>query len=176
MTEYKGFYYLGKVTKPFGYKGDLVIYIDADKPQDYKKLESVLIDIDGELIPFFIDRFEFKSDNHVIVHFVGLTPDDALQLVNNNLYLPLSALPKLTGNKFYFHEVIGFSVIDDEYGVIGTINSFLDFPGQPVMSIDYNGVEILIPVIDKFILNVDREARTMLVQTPGGLIELYTGE
>lgn len=173
MTDYKGFYYLGKVTKPFGYKGDLVIYIDADKPQDYKKLESVLIDIDGELIPFFIDRFEFKSSNHVIVHFVGIQSDEALQLVNNNLYLPLSSLPKLTGNKFYFHEVIGFTVVDKEKGAIGIIQSFLDFPGQSVMAIDCNGTEVLIPVIDKFIILVDRDIKQMQIESPPGLIDLY---
>jgi len=173
MTDYKGFYYLGKVTKPFGYKGDLVIYIDADKPQDYKKLESVLVDIDGELIPFFFDRFEYKSANNVIVHFQNIGPEEALQLVNNELYLPLSALPKLSGNKFYFHEVIGFSVIDEAKGEIGIIQSFLDFPGQSVMSVDYEGKEILIPVIDAFIVNVDREAKQMLINAPEGLIDLY---
>lgn len=173
MTDYKGFYYLGKITKPFGYKGDLVIYIDADNPQDYKKLESVLVDIDGELIPFFFDRFEYKSANNVIVHFQNIGAEEALQLVNNGLYLPLSALPKLTGNKFYFHEVIGFSVIDEVKGNIGTIQSFLDFPGQSVMSVDFQGKEILIPVIDAFIVNVDRDAKQMHINAPEGLIDLY---
>ncbi len=173
MTEYKGFYYLGKITKPFGYKGDLVIYIDADQPQDYKNLESVLIDVDGELIPFFIDRFEFKSNNHVIVHFVGLLPEEALHLVNNNLYLPLSSLPKLTGNKFYFHEVIGFKVVDKTKGEIGTVASFLEFPTQSVMSIDSNGKEVLIPVIDAFILSVDRDLKQIYIDSPEGLIDLY---
>ncbi len=175
MTEFKGFFYLGKVTKPFGYKGDLVIYIDADQPQDYKKLESVLIDIDGELVPFFIDRFEFKSNNHVIVHFAGILPDDALHLVNNNIYLPLSALPKLTGNKFYFHEVIGFKVMDKTKGEIGIVDSFMDFPTQSVMSINCQGKEVLIPVIDRFILSVDREEKTLFIDSPEGLIELYLG-
>lgn len=173
MTDYKGFYYLGKITKPFGYKGDLVIYIDADNPQDYKKMESVLVDTDGELIPFFFDRFEFKSANNVIVHFQNIGNEEALQLVNNNLYLPLSALPKLSGNKFYFHEVIGFSVIDEEMGDVGIIQSFLDFPSQAVMSIDCKGKEILIPIIDQFIVSVNRETRQMLIKAPVGLIDLY---
>jgi 16S rRNA processing protein RimM len=175
MTDYKGFFYLGKVTKPFGYKGDLVIYIDADNPQDYKKLESVLIETEGELIPFFIDRFEFKSANNVIVHFKDMGPDESHQLVNNNLYLPLSALPVLTGNKFYFHEVIGFTVIDQERGDIGTIQSFLEFPTQSIMCIDFGGKEILIPVIDQFIKEVSRTEKKMMIVAPEGLIDLYIG-
>lgn len=173
MTEYKGFFYLGKITKPFGYKGDVVIYIDADHPQNYKNLESVLIETEGELIPFFIDRFEFKAANHVIVHFVGMGADETSQLINNHLYLPLSKLPVLTGNNFYFHEVIGFTVIDEERGDIGTIQSFLEYPTQSIMCIDCQGKEILIPVIDQFIIEVNRPEKKMLIKAPEGLIDLY---
>lgn len=173
MTDYKGFFYLGKITKPFGYKGDVVIYIDADNPQNYKNLESVLIETEGELIPFFMDRFEFKSANNVIVHFKGMGPEEISQLINNHLYLPLSALPVLTGNNFYFHEVIGFEVIDEEKGNIGTIQSFLEFPTQSIMCIDFNGKEILVPVIDQFIIEVNRPDKKMLIKAPEGLIDLY---
>jgi 16S rRNA processing protein RimM len=47
------------------------------------------------------------------------TEEDADAIMGNDIYLPLKMLPKLTGNKFYFHEVIGFEVEDKRLGVVG---------------------------------------------------------
>lgn len=49
-------YYLGKVTKKHGFKGNLIIHLDTDEPELYNTLESVFIEIDGSLIPFFRNR------------------------------------------------------------------------------------------------------------------------
>jgi 16S rRNA processing protein RimM len=82
-------------------------------------------------------------------------------------------LPKLTGNKFYFHEVIGFTVVDVSFGNVGTIVHINDKAAQPLFEIDSNGKEIFIPMIDDFIKKVDRKNKKIEVETPEGLIELY---
>jgi 16S rRNA processing protein RimM len=82
-------------------------------------------------------------------------------------------LPPLEGNKFYFHEIIGFEVIDSEKGNIGKILGVYENAPQPLLSIDCEGKEILLPIIDEVILNVDRQAKQMSVKSPEGLIELY---
>jgi len=82
-------------------------------------------------------------------------------------------LPKLTGNKFYFHEVIGFTVVDVSFGNVGTIVHINDKVAQPLFEIDSNGKEIFIPMIDDFIKKVDRKNKKIEVETPEGLIELY---
>ena len=172
--DYKEYFCLGKITKTFGYKGDVIIYLDTDEPTKYNKLESVLIDIQGELIPFLIEKFVLKSNNNSIVHFKTINSiDDTHNLINRNLYLPLSLLPPLAGNKFYFHEVIGFSVFDKNYGYVGKIDYFYDNPNQPIMSVIDNNIEVLIPLIDHFIVSVDRENKIINIQAPEGLIEMY---
>ncbi len=173
MSDFKDYFCLGKITKTFGYKGDAVIYIDSDEPKKYKKLESVLFEINGELVPFSINKFTFKSDNQAIVHFIGIDGDEIIKYINTNLYLPLTSLPPLTGNKFYYHEVIGFKVIDSVYGIIGHVDSFYDNLNQPIMSILNGQREILLPLIDHFIIEVDRENKIIKVETPPGLVELY---
>jgi 16S rRNA processing protein RimM len=91
-------------------------------------------------------------------------------------------LPKLTGNKFYFHEVIGFEVEDQRLGVVGKIQSINDSTAQPLFEvlngeIDSSGSEqakqILIPMIDHFLVKIDRENKIVIMDLPEGLIEMY---
>ena len=96
--------------------------------------------------------------------------------LGNEIYSPLTLLPKLEGNKFYFHEVVGFSVIDEQKGDIGTLASVIDHPAQPLFQVMKNGIEILIPVIDPVIKRVDREQKTLFIEAPNGLIDLYLGD
>ncbi len=170
----KDCFYLGKITKPFGYKGELVFWFDVDEPLNYKDLQSVLIELKTGLVPFIIESLQFKNNTDAIVRLEDLLPDAALTLVGKDLYLPLKLLPKLSGNKFYFHEVIGFDVVDVKHGNIGKIDAILDYPAQEIMQIvNEDKKEILIPVIDQIILNVDRKNSKMEIDAPEGLIELY---
>ena len=165
-------YQLGKVTKPFGYKGQMVLFLDVDTPEDYATLDSAFVEVKGNLVPHFF-HLDSLTGNKAIVTFEELTPAEAQALAGCELYLPLSLLPKLTGNKFYFHEVVGFRVVDDEHGDIGTIASVIDYPAQALFQIMNNGVEILIPIVDPVIKKVDRKLKTIFISAPTGLIDLY---
>jgi 16S rRNA processing protein RimM len=165
-------YRLGNITKPFGYKGQMVFYLDVDSPQDYADLDSVFIETKTGLVPYFF-KVDNINGNKAVVTFEDLTPDEAHALAGHDLYLPLDLLPKLTGNQFYFHEVIGFRVVDSQYGDIGTLQSIIEYPAQPLFQIDKEGKEILIPIIDPVIKLVDRENKTLHIDAPNGLIELY---
>lgn len=163
---------LGKITKPFGYKGQVVFFLDVDEPDDYAGLDAVFVEVKGSLVPYFIKEIKIGG-NKATVTFEEISPDEALSLVGSNLYLPLKMLPKLTGNKFYYHEVIGWQVIDKEKGNIGTIASVIDYPAQALFQIMKNDKEILIPIIDQVIKRVDRDEKTMYIEAPNGLIDLY---
>ena len=165
-------YRLGNITKPFGYKGQMVFYLDVDSPQDYADLDSVFIETKTGLVPYFF-KVDNINGNKAVVTFEDLTPDEAHALAGHDLYLSLDLLPKLTGNQFYFHEVIGFRVVDSQYGDIGTLQSIIEYPAQPLFQIDKEGKEILIPIIDPVIKLVDRENKTLQIDAPNGLIELY---
>ncbi len=167
-------FYLGKITKLFGYKGEVILFLDTDSPEIYYNIESVLLEIQGELIPFMIDNSKIKNRFNIIVSFHNFGAEEVSSLINAAAYLPLNMLPKLSGNKFYFHEVIGFQVVDKEYGTIGKVQIFYDNPGQTIMSVlNDEGIEILIPVIDKFFKSVDRKNKSIEIEAPEGLIELY---
>ena len=85
----------------------------------------------------------------------------------------MDLLPKLSGNKFYFHEIIGYKAIDTEEGEIGTIEAVLDGNAQDIFQIKRGKKEILIPIVDDFLLEVNREKKEILLNAPEGLIEFY---
>jgi len=94
-------------------------------------------------------------------------------LMKCDLYLPLDSLPKLEGTKFYFHEIIGYQLNDENFGPVGTVKGVNDSTAQALFEVDRDGIEILIPMNDDFIKTLNRETKTITVNTPPGLIELY---
>jgi 16S rRNA processing protein RimM len=165
-------FYLGKILKPFSYKGEVVLFLDVDEPMDYSQLDGVYVSINKKLVLYEIKSIRINN-NKATVRFDGVEYEDLDRLLGRELYLPLELLPPLEGNKFYFHEIIGFSVIEEEKGNIGKIVGVYENAPQPLLSIDFNGKEILLPIIDQIILEVNRQEKQMRVKAPEGLIELY---
>ena len=167
-------FYLGKIVSKFSFKGEVLIKLDTDEPESYEKMESVFVDYNNNLVPFFIEKSVLHKSDLLRVKFEDVdTEEDADDLMKAEIYLPLSLLPKLEGNQFYYHEVIGFTIVDNTFGVVGVIKAINDSTAQALFEIDRQGVEILIPMNDEFIEKVDREAKEVIVNTPEGLIDLY---
>ena len=168
------FYYLGKVTKLFGYKGEVIFFFDVDDITEYRNLDAVFIDVNGDLIPFLIKKIKLHQGSTAVVSLHDVDDIDAARrLINTDLYLPLSTLPKLEGNKFYFHEIIGFTVVDAEAGEVGIIEDVNDQTAQTLLIIKDEEREILFPVVDELIDKLDREQKKIFVRFPEGLLDLY---
>ena len=143
-------FYLGKIAKKFSFKGELLIYLDTDDPELYENMESVFVEFNKNLIPFFIENSSLHKGDFLRVQFEDVTnEEEADKLLGSDIYLPLSMLPKLEGNKFYFHEVIGFEIEDERLGVFGVIESINDSSAQPLFEVLNGSVELLIPMIVK---------------------------
>lgn len=169
-------FYLGKIAKKFSFKGEVLIYLDTDEPEMYEDLESVFVEFNKNLIPFFIEKSSLHKNDFLRVKFEEVdSEDDADRLIGCAIYLPLSSLPKLEGKKFYFHEVIGFDVEDVRLGNIGKIVSINDSSAQPLFEIMKGDTEILVPMIDDFIVEIDRANKKVVLNTPEGLVDLYLG-
>lgn len=170
----KDCFYLGKIVKKYSFKGEVLVKLDTDDPQLFKNLESVFISQGNNLIPFFIENCRLHKTNVLRIKFEDVdSEEEANSMLKRDLYLPLSILPKLEGDKFYYHEVMGFKVTDANFGAIGVLKNVIENAAQDLFEISYKGKEILIPINDQFIKQVDREAKEILVETPEGLIDLY---
>src|SRR5690606_1319653 len=168
-------FYLGKIAKKFSFKGEVLIYLDTDEPELYENLESVFVEYGKDLIPFFIENSALHKNTLLRVKFEDINSEaEADKIIGCEVYLPLSILPKLEGNKFYFHEIIGFTAQDVNLGDIGVITDVNDTAAQAMFIItNSDNKEILIPVIDELIKEVNRKTKTILFKTPEGLIDLY---
>ena len=108
MMQKEDCFYLGKIVKKHSFKGEVVIKLDTDEPDLYENLESVFVDLGNNLVPFFIEKSTLSKGTMFRVKFEDVdTEADAEAILRSEVYLPLDLLPKLSGDKFYYHEVIG---------------------------------------------------------------------
>jgi 16S rRNA processing protein RimM len=160
--------------KKYSFKGELLIKLDTDDPEMLTKMESVFVEQNKNLIPFFIKDSSLHKSELLRVRFEEVDSEEEAQaMIGSDLYLPLDLLPQLSGNQFYYHEVIGYEVIDQAHGPIGSITAVNEQTAQALFEIDNNGKQILIPIHDEIIKMVDREKKVISIKAPEGLIELY---
>ena len=167
-------YQLGYVMKPHGLQGEVGAFLDVDVPENYKNLESVFIlTKDKKLVPFFIERIQLQHQKALIKFEEVDSLDQAAELVGNEMYLPLNALPILTGDQFYFHQIIDYQIIDLQKGALGTVANIYNMPHQDLVAMAYKEKEVLFPMNDKILLRIDHAAKTLHVDLPEGLVDVY---
>lgn len=169
-------YRLGAVSKLHSYKGEVTLFLDVDDPSEYKNLESVFVEYGNKLIPFFLEKIQIRINGQAVAKFEDIDSErQARTILKCGLYLPLETLPELDETEFYFHEIENFAVVDEKHGLIGSVIHVMDLSKNPLIAVDHNGIEILIPKQDEFIQRVDRENSTIYISAPEGLLDLYLG-
>ena len=144
-------YYLGKIVSKFSFKGEILLKLDVDRNSSLK-FKSIFIEIDKILVPFSILKMSLHKTSLLKIKFEGIDNEKlADSLLKKEAFLPIKDLPKLEGQKFYYHEITGFKAEDLKYGKIGIIEGVNDQTSQPlvlVKGIDNN--QIMIPLVDDF--------------------------
>jgi 16S rRNA processing protein RimM len=167
------YYEIGFIIKPHGLKGAVSFQLDVDDPSKYKKMESVIVKTGEQLVPFLISSLQING-NKGIMHLVDIhTIDAAEELKSCQLLLPIETLPELREDQFYYHEVIGYQVVDEAFGTLGTIQNIFSTGRQDLISMMYNEHEVLIPVADDIVLKADHNKKEVYVILPEGLLDIY---
>ena len=165
---------LGHIAKLHGFKGEVSLFLDVTNPDDYEELDSIFIDIDNHLTPFFITSIKLKNKGFAAVRLEGVDDESsAKKILRKEVYLPAELLPELKGVHFYDHEVIGFKVIDTVHGEIGILEQVIDLSANPLLQIIKGEKEILVPLLDGLVKKVDRKNKELHIQAPEGLVDLY---
>jgi 16S rRNA processing protein RimM len=168
---------LGHITKTHGLNGEVVLFLDVDDPADYEDLDSILLEVRGELLPYFVESLSINRDRAIVALEEVETIDEAKKLVNCPVWLPLDNLEPITDpDRFYYHEIIGFQLIDAVSGTLGTVTSVLTMPTQDLIEMRYKGQDVLIPINSAIVKTVDRAAKTLNVELPEGLLDVYLTE
>ena len=169
-------YHLGYIAKLHGFKGEVSLFLDVTNPLEYENLDKIFVDINGFLTPFFIKSLTLRPKSQATLKIDGINSDkEAQQILKRSVYLPLVDLPQLSGKNFYDHEVVGFDLIDLTFGKVGVIQQIIDLPVNPLIQVDANGKEVLIPFVKDLIQEVKRNEKQLIVKAPEGLIAIYLG-
>jgi 16S rRNA processing protein RimM len=162
---------LGKITKLHGYKGGLILHIDSSTPQFFKDLESVFLEINQELVPFFFAQKGKLNGKKLLVYFEDISPEKASALVGRNAYLPQSMFPEVEDDLYYDKAIMGYDVIVKDAS-IGKIVDVVENSGQNLFVVASNSSEYLIPAVDPFITSLDQAKKIIYLELPEGLLDL----
>ena len=165
-------YKVGFILKPHGLKGEVTISVDPDFPEDLSDIDSIFVQQNQNLVPFFFQSISFKGDK-AYVKFEDIdTPEAATNISKSALYLPKTSRPKSRRGEFYDDEVIGFEVIDETIGSVGKIVSVQTAGPNRLLGIDRAGQEVLIPVNAPFIKSINKSRKTISVDLPEGYLDI----
>jgi 16S rRNA processing protein RimM len=170
-------YLLGSIGKTHGLKGFVVAFMDVTDLDEYRTLKSVFVELPGKpgtLLPYGVDKLQPQADERALLKLTGIDTIEAAEpLRNAKLYRPLAELPALEDDQFYFHDVIGYTVVDEVLGQLGIVETFYEMPQQDLMGMRYQGKEVLVPVVDELISRADQAEKKLYVNLPEGLLDIY---
>jgi len=162
---------LGKITKLHGYKGGLILHIDSSTPQYFKDLESVLLDIDQELVPFFLSQKGKLNGKKLLIYLEDVRPEDAQKYVGREAYLPESMLPEAEDDSYYDKAIIGFTAWAGQ-NELGQVVDVVENSSQNLFVVEKGEREFLIPAVDAFIKGIDTKQKIIYLELPEGLLDL----
>ncbi len=170
-------YQLGYIIKTHGLRGHVVAHFDVDDASAYAKLKTVYLALAGapaKLVAHEVEKVQPQAANRVLLKLRGIDRiEEAEPLRGSQLHLPLAQLPTLAADQFYFHDVIGFTVVDENLGELGTVENFYELPQQDMLAMRYQGQEVLIPVVDELVSHADHQKKEIYVNLPDGLLDVY---
>ena len=175
LPSHPDYYELGNVRRTHGVRGDVIVFLDTDEPQRYKKLQKVWVEKGEDLREFKVNKVSVQEkDKTAILHLEGIEDIPAAEELQwARLFLPLSSLPKLKGKQFYFHEILGYKVTDETEGDIGTLINIYDLQQHPVGEVIWNGKQVLFPLIEEFISEINRDEKILKMKLPDGMLDVY---
>lgn len=172
MIKREDVYCIGTIGKPHGVKGEVSFHFDDDI-FDRVDADYLFLEIEGLLVPFFIDEYRFRSDETALMVFSGIdTEEKAAELTGCDVYFPRSLADNEEEAPVSRAEIIGFTIIDDSTNQsVGTVKAIDDSTLNTLFEVTTkDGHDILLPVSDELIKDVDRKNRTITLVIPEGLL------
>jgi len=172
MTHEEAFY-IGYITKTKGLKGEVQLYFEYDEPS-LLDLDVVFADMNGKMVPFFVAVCKLQHNNTGNIYFDDIDHIDKAQpLLRKKIYLPLAKMPDRSDDEFHYNDLKGFIVSDETHGELGEIIEVNEYPQQFVATVSYQNKEIMFPLNDDMIIEIDEDEGTILVNLPEGLLDIY---
>ncbi len=159
----------GRILKVHGLKGALKIKLY----EEFKfkgAPEHLFLWIESKEVPFFLESFKAQGISAVI-QFDEIAGFNSLdEMLGIEFRFPENCLDEIEVDQE--QSLIDFQVIDEEHGALGAVVDILEVGGQFYLIIEQGEVETILPFVDEFILNIDKDKEEIFVQCPEGLLGL----
>ncbi len=166
-------YLLGSLLKTSGIKGEIVLKFNDDCQEEIQKLESIFIDVDNKLVPFFIEEIRIKSIRTAVVKLEGLDNEiKSAEFIGLEFYISHDRANQLNIESEEFIEVIGYQVYNQDNELIGEVIELVDIPDNPLLSVKTEKGEVLLPAKDELILEIDDQINIIKLSVSEGLIDI----
>jgi len=166
-------FYIGYITKTKGLKGEVQLFFEFDSPE-LLDLDVVFADMNGKMVPYFVSSYKLQANNTGNLYFDDIDHIDKAQpLLRKKIYLPLTKMPDRSDEDFHYNDLKGYMVSDEAHGVLGEILEVNEYPQQFVATVSYQNKEVLFPLNEDMILEIDEDQKTLFVELPEGLLDLY---
>ncbi len=173
MLAHKDSFEIGYITKTRGLKGEVQVFFQYEDPEDLE-LDVVFIELHNKLVPFFVSSYQLLSNNTGYFFFEDIDHiDKAVELVKKPVFLPNTKKPERDPEEFLITDLKGFIVHEKVYGELGEILEINEFPQQFIASVNYQSTEVMFPLNDDFIVEIDRGANILKIELPEGLLDVY---
>jgi 16S rRNA processing protein RimM len=169
MIKKEDVYKIGRLGKAHGVKGEVSFQFDDDI-FDTADADYLILDIDGILVPFFMEEYRFRNDSLALIKFCDVdTQQRASELTGCDVYFP-RALAAAEDEMPILSMLVGFSIVDAATNKsIGVIEDVNDQTANILFELD-NGA--LIPASDELIMNIDTEHEEIVMNIPEGLLDI----
>jgi 16S rRNA processing protein RimM len=163
---------IGQITKPHGVSGEMSFTFTSDV-FDSEDVPYFVFDMQGILVPFFLEDYRFKSNSTGLLKLDGINTDEqAREFAGLTIYLPKSYLEKVEDAEIELDYFAGFSLIDAEKGLLGVISEVDQTTDNVLFVIPTKDDELLIPAGEEYIENIDHDKKIIYVKLPEGLLDL----
>lgn len=156
----------GYFSRTHGTKGQLVF--KAHVNFDPEALKVLFLDVSGSKAPYFVQAYK-SAGAELVVCLEGIdSPEKAKALLNKTVFID-EVLLQLEEESGYE----GFKVIEVSKGLLGEVDFVSENGAQQLLHIQFNGKEIILPLVEEFIEELDTNKKLIKYRAPEGLIEVY---
>jgi 16S rRNA processing protein RimM len=169
----KDCFYLGKIGRPRSFRGEVNFIFDNDTPELYLDMKELLVLVGKKLVIYRVDHISLKNNGQGIIKFKGFNSKvDVDRIKNFEVYLSNEYLPELDEKDYYIHDLVGCMVIDENLGEIGTVREVNIATAQRLLMIGDEINEKIVPLIDQFVLDINKTEKIIKTNLPEGLLDL----
>jgi 16S rRNA processing protein RimM len=169
MIKREDVYKIGRLGKAHGVKGEVSFQFDDDI-FDTTDADYLILEIDGILVPFFMEEYRFRNDSLALVKFCDVdTQQRASELTGCDVYFPRTLAEESEG-QLSLSSLVGFDIVEASNSkVVGKIAAIDDTTQNILFELEDGR---LIPASDELITNIDTNRQQIIMQIPTGLLEI----